>query len=55
MQQAEAEDTNAALQAMAQVDRQCLLKDHPEYLKLVRPRSMRQRTPGCKPPLMLQL
>ena len=44
MQQAEADHTPAVLQAMAEVDRQCLLKDHPEYLKLVRPESMRQRT-----------
>ena len=29
---------------MAEVDRNCLLQQHPEYLSLVRPESMRQRT-----------
>lgn len=31
-------------QAMAAVDRQCLLQGHPEYLEVVRPESLRQRT-----------
>ena len=34
----------AVWQAMAEVDRRCLLEGHPEYLALVRPESMRQRT-----------
>ncbi|KAK9801397.1 hypothetical protein WJX73_006165 [Symbiochloris irregularis] len=36
--------TKRSLQAMAEVDRQCLLQGHPEYLQLVRPESLRQRT-----------